>query len=199
MQDNYQIQARQARAYFLNYDQELLIRKHHLRADDTYLYLTFLGLPYRIERSTGCIFRFQNHKWAEAQSHGEVMTILDLVCDSSENRHLSGRLKGMQAFGHQFHQNLGEQNQDAFLFQTCPQKLKEGCEALGGVPFGSGDIAYSIPVFEDLSVVLQFWLGDEEFSPRLRYLWDENALQYLKYETMYFAVDALIARLKAFL
>ena len=102
----------------------------------------------------------------------------------------------MQDFGHQFHRELQEKNPDALFFDAHPDRLKAGCQALGGVPFPQGDIAYTIPIFEDLSVTLQFWQGDEEFSPRLRYLWDENALQYLKYETMYFAVDALIQKIK---
>ena len=42
--------------------------------------------------------------------------------------------------------------------------------------------------------MLQLWFGDEEFPPNLRILWDENALLYLRYETMYFAVDALLRR-----
>lgn len=50
-------------------------------------------------------------------------------------------------------------------------------------------------MFEDLSVWMQFWQGDEEFPARLRWLWDENALMYLKYETMYYAVELLEDRL----
>ena len=196
MQDNYQIQAQNAKQYFLHYDQEALIGKHRLKADRDFLYLTFFSQPYRICRKTGDLDCLQDGHWQERRSHGEVMTILDLLCDSREDRHLSGELQNMQAFGHQFHQNLGEQNPDARLFQNCPKNLHQGCLALRGVPFNAGDIAYSIPVFEDLQIVLQFWEGDEEFAPRLRFLWDKNALQYLKYETMYFAVDVLMGYLK---
>ena len=42
---------------------------------------------------------------------------------------------------------------------------------------------------------MQLWFGDEEFPANLRYLWDENALMYLKYETMYFAKALLLHRL----
>ena len=196
MQDNYLLQAAQARKIFLSYDQEALIRKHHLSWDDTYLYPVFLGDPYRIHRRTGALEFFHDGSWQDGNSHGEVMTLLDLICDSQEDRHLSGQLQNMQAFGHRFHQDLGEQDPRAWLFQDCPQKLKAACEALGGTSFPSGDIAYTIPLFEDLCITLQFWLGDEEFGPRLRFLWDENAMQYLKYETMYYAVDVLISRIK---
>lgn len=196
MQDNYQLQAKHAKECFLKYSQQELIENHHLKADETYLYTALFGVPYRINRSTGDMDCYKKDVWTDANSHGEVMTILDLLCDSQETRHPANRFKGMQAFGHQFHQNLGEQNPQAALFENCPEKLGKACSLLGGVPFESGDVAYTIPVFEDLKMVLQFWLGDEEFAPRLRFLWDENALQYLKYETMYYAVDVLISRIK---
>ena len=197
MQNNYMLQARQAKACFLTYDQDTLIQKHNLKADAAYLYLTFLGEPYRIHRTSGDTSFLRDGCWLDGNSHGEVMTILDLLCDSSPRRHLSGRLQNMQDFGHQFHRDLQEQNPDALFFDRCPEQLKKGCEALGGIPFQNGDIAYSLPVFEDLTVTLQFWQGDEEFAPRIRYLWDENALEYLKYETMYYAVGVLISKIKA--
>ena len=55
-------------------------------------------------------------------------------------------------------------------------------------------MAYSIPVFDDLRLLIQLWFGDEEFPAQLRWLWDENALMYLKYETMYYAVGVVQKR-----
>ena len=43
---------------------------------------------------------------------------------------------------------------------------------------------------------MQLWFPEEEFPAGLRLLWDENALQYIKYETMYFAKGILLQRLK---
>ena len=54
-----------------------------------------------------------------------------------------------------------------------------------------------MPFFEDLRIAVQFWHGDEEFSPRLRFLWDAAADQYLRYETMYYALGLLRTRLQA--
>ena len=42
----------------------------------------------------------------------------------------------------------------------------------------------------------QFWHGDDEFVPRLRVLWDANADQYLRYETMYYAISLIKSRLR---
>ena len=50
-------------------------------------------------------------------------------------------------------------------------------------------------LFDGLKIGILFWHGDEEFAPRLRWLWDANAGMYIRYETMYFAVGLLRKRL----
>ena len=65
------------------------------------------------------------------------------------------------------------------------------CEKMGGQRLSGADIGYAIELFDGLQIGIQFWHGDEEFLPRLRYLWDENARQYIRYETMYFAIGLL--------
>lgn len=196
--DNYKTQAEQAKAYFLKYDQAALIRKLGLRADGEYLYVEMLCKLHRIDRRTGDIQKREGTAWVAADSHGEVMTLLDLVCDSRENRWISGRWKQMQAFGLMFHQNLLEDAHDPFadMLQRNPEGLRRACEALGGIRMDCGDISYAIELFDGLRVWLQFWQGDEEFPTKIRWLWDENALMYLKYETMYFAVGLLRKRIR---
>ena len=126
------------------------------------------------------------------------MTLLDFVCDSREDRFVSGRFKNMADFGRAFHQNLlEERDPNAELFQSRAEDFRTACEALGGKPLPTGDIAYSIEVFDGLPLLVQLWFGDEEFPASLRFLWDENALMYLKYETMYYARELLLERLKA--
>lgn len=196
--DNYQIQAHQAKQYFLGYDQEVLIRKLGLPADERYLYVDMLCQLHRIDRRTGDIQKQEGEAWAAADSHAEVMTLLDLVCDSRDDRHISGRWKQMQAFGLMFHQNLLEDRVDDFarMLENDPQGAVRACKALEGVPMQGGDISYAVELFDGLRVWLQFWVGDEEFPARVRWLWDENALMYLKYETMYFAVGLLRRRIR---
>ena len=80
--------------------------------------------------------------------------------------------------------------------QTRPEAFRKACEALGGTSVSGADIAYSFPVFDGLPLALFFWEGDEEFTPRIRYFWDENALMYIRYETMYYAVHLLNDRLR---
>ena len=198
MADNYLTQAAQAKAYFLGYDQNKLIEKLDLQADNSYLYTTMLSVPYRIHRKTGDIDRLEGDIWVDAGTHSEVMTLLDLGCDSKEGRFLSGKLKNMADFGLMFHQSLLEGRDPwAQRFQDDLEGFRRACAALKGTPLPIGDAAYAIELFDGLCVVLQLWLGDEEFPPNLRFLWDENALMYLKYETMYYARGLLLQRLRA--
>ena len=67
---------------------------------------------------------------------------------------------------------------------------------LDGTPIAGADLGFSLPFFEDLCIAVQFWHGDDEFVPRLRVLWDANADQYLRYETMYYAIRLIKSRLR---
>lgn len=195
--DNYQIQAGQAKQRFLTYDQEQLIRKLNATADESYIFVSLLGDPYRLDRKTGDVQRYDDGRWVDGNSFAEVMTILDLVCDSRVDRYISGRWKSMGQFGMQFHQNLLEDERDkaADLFDADPESLHRACKAMGGRVIPGADISYAVELFDGLEIGIQFWHGDDEFYPRLRYLWDENALQYIRYETMYYAVGLLRQRL----
>lgn len=195
--NNYYLQTLQAKQRFLLYDQSALIRKLGLSADESYLYVNFLCKPYRIDRATGDLFRSVGQTWQPADTHSEVMTLLDFVCDSREDRFLTGRWKQMTSFGLMFHRELLE-GRDAtadWLSRDLPG-LHRACQHLGGTPMPTGDVSYAIELFDGLRIWLQFWQGDEEFPHQIRYLWDENALMYLKYETMYFAVNLLLRRLR---
>ena len=195
--DNYQIQAQQAKRRFLGYDQVRMIEKLRLKYDETYLYTVLFSSEHRISRSTGHISRLEDGRWVSADSHAEVLTLLDLVCDSRADRHPAFRWRSMADFGLRFHQDLSDTGADrrALAFQRDPEGLRRALETLGGRPIPQGDVAYAVKIFEDLELAVQFWDGDEDFPPKIRYLWDENALMYLKYETMYYAVGLLLRRI----
>ena len=196
--DNYAMQAEKAKESFLHYDQEALIRKFRLRADENYLYPVMLSDTYRLSRITGDLSRYAGDTWVDANSHGEVMTLLDLLCDSRDDRFLTGRWKTMQAFGNQFHRNLLEQPRDvtAEWFARNMDRFALACRSLGGTPVPMGDMGFGIELFDGLKIAVALWQADEDFPAALRYYWDENALMYIRYETMYFAVGLLNRRLK---
>ena len=195
--DNYRLQVEGAKRYFLRYDQEKLIRKLNLTSNEDYLYTEMLRKSYRIHRRTGQVYRLED-SWTETNDHGEVMTLLDLVCDSRQDRFPTGRWQNMVNFGALFHRSLAEDRSDplAEAIQADQAAFRRACEALGGTPGPGGDISYALPFFDKLRLAIQFWEGDEEFSPRIRWLWDENALMYLKYETMWFAIGMLRSRIR---
>lgn len=196
LMDNYAIQAGQAKKRFLTYDQEKLITRFRLEYDAQYLYFTMLGEPYRLNRKSGDLERKQG-VWLDGNSFEEVMTALDILCDARDDRSLAGRWKPMQDFGHQFHSKLLEQGRDplAQRFQSAPEQMLTRCAALGGEPMPGGDIAMSFPLMDDLRIGVRFWFEDEDFPPSVWWYWDENVDRYIRYETMYYAVNLLRGRL----
>lgn len=195
--DNYLLQAQQAKQHFLTYDQMRLARKLRAAYDGNFIYVNLLCQPYRIHRATGDIEKQVGDAWTDGNRYEEVMTLLDLVCDSREDRFLTGRWQNMEAFGHMFHRSLLEEARDptAERYDRDPEGLERALQALNGRKIPGGDIGCAVELFDGLEIGLQFWRGDEEFAPRLRYLWDENANMYLRYETMYFATSLLRRRI----
>lgn len=198
--NNYQIQAQQAKNRFLTYDQRALIAKFRLQADEDYLYAKMLCKLYRISRTTGDLEFEDDGIWRDGNTHEEVMTMLDLLCDSREDRHLSGTWRNMQSFGLQFHRTLLEEIHDptADWIQAHPMQLETALCRLNAEALPGGDKGFALTFFENLRIGVLFWAGDEEFLPRLRFLWDENTGMYIRYETMYFAVELLRRRLREY-
>lgn len=197
-ESNYEIQARQAKKRFLTWDMEALAEKFHLQRDETYLYLRFACCPYRISRKTGDVSRLADGVWVDGNRFEEVMTLLDLLCDSQPGRYLALRWKSMEAFGNHVHRTLLEEAADpaAVYFGEHVEEFRRACQALGGQKLPQGDAAYAFDLFDGLPMAVQLWLGDEEFPTQLRILWDENAKMYLKYETMYYAKDLMLGRIR---
>lgn len=196
--DNYAIQAAQAKKLFLTYDQQELIRRCRLSFDEDFFYITFLSDLYRICRRTGDMQRQQDGAWVDGNSFGEVMTILDWLCDSRPDRWITGRWANPVSQGHYFHSGLQEREKDgdADHFSAHPEVFRAACLALGGREMPGGDVGYAIELVDGLSIYVQLWHGDEEFASRLRFLWDENATMYLRYETTWYALPLLIRRIR---
>ena len=190
MADNYQLSRDRAQTYFLNFDQHAMVDAWNLCHDEQYLYPDFLGRPYRICRKTGSVFR------PDGQEAGfeEALSIFDLLCHESPCKTLSGcfapvnSLKGRPPIGvgTNFHSEIAsrfDQNQEIF---------RAACLALGGTPMSLGDLSFSFPVFGELTVRLKFYGSDEDFPASVVLLWDENMLQYVYYETVFYIAGFLL-------
>lgn len=80
---NYDLQVDTARKIFMEYDQELLIRKFQLQADEQWIFLQYLNTPCRISRRDGRVEeKLHGCGFSECRSYDTVMTIYDLLCYS---------------------------------------------------------------------------------------------------------------------
>ena len=195
--DNYKIQMEKAKKLFLTYDQQELIKRCRLTFDADFFYFRFLASAYRLQRHTGDLQWLCNGQWTNGNSFGEVMTVLDWLCDSRSDRYTTGRWVNMVSQGHSFHAQLQEEGEDPYAkrFDAVPEAFAAACEALGGIPGPGGDVSYSMELLDDLRVLVQLWHGDEEFAPRVRLLWDENTTRYIRYETTWYAAPLLLRKI----
>ena len=86
---------------------------------------------------------------------------------------------------------------DPLRFPGYPEKLKKACLALGGIELPMGELSFQVPLFDFLPVMVQFWSSDDEFPAVFKLMWDENVLQFLRFETVCYAARFLVNRLQA--
>jgi len=192
--NNYDRAARQAERLFLGYDQEALIRAFSLSADGSYLYVRFVARPYRIDRRSGAVERGPD--WSRA-GFEEVLSIFDALCHSGRPPAphgawvLTGSLHGAASGPSTF-----DESQTAARLARAIGLLPEVCRALDGTEAGGGDFACEIPVIAGFSALFRLWLPDDEFPAQVQFLWSENALAFLHYETIFYVQIHLMRRLE---
>ena len=200
---NYDQQVDIGRRIFLKYDQPRLIRKFGLRADEGWIYLTYLHTPCRISREDGRIEEQLQEGWQECRNFGTVMTIYDLLCYHQGNTPpaLFHSWCTVGSFVVTGVTNTGTFTKKyAAVFDGRVEELKAACTKLGGTlerSMAGADVTCRIPVTPYFPVLLQFWEGDEEFPPKLQLMWDRNAMAFLHFETTFYLQGDLLERLKA--
>lgn len=200
--DNYDHQVDIGKRIFLKYDQERLIRKFRLEADERHIYLNYMNTPCRISRKDGGIEESINGAWKECRSFSTVMTIYDLLCyhQGETAPELAGQWCAVGTFV-----VTGVTETDTFtkkyaaIFDGRTEELRTACESLSGslqTRMAGADVTCRVPVTPFFPVLLQFWEGDEEFPPKLMILWDRNADKFLHFETTFYLQGDLLERLK---
>lgn len=201
--DNYDHQVDVARHIFLEHDQQRLIRKYGLKADDNHLYLTYLNTPCRICRKTGALEEHLENTWRECRNFSTVMTVYDLLCHHKGDALPPPALQWCTVGSFVI---AGVTETEKFTkkyakrFEGRLDALKAACQKLGGTiqpRMAGADVTCLFPVTHFFSVLLQFWDGDDEFPPKLLLLWDRNADRYLHFETTFYLQGDLLERLKA--
>ena len=197
---NYEITKRRVQKDFLKYDQEKMMQKFSLKADENYLYITFIGHSYRICRKSGYL------EWSEDNfvtcvegDFNEALTIYDLLCDSKENCHAANDFINLNSLStlQSSSKKLGDglfHGEDK-IFDHKDRLFGKVCEKLGGIKAGKGDVAYELPLFDFLPCRIQFWNSDDEFDAQLQIFVDKNVLKFIRYETVWYAVSHLMKRL----
>ena len=201
MASNYEITQRRMESAFVGYDQDAMIRKFQLRHDTQYLYLRFLRRDYRIDRFSGAVeWSDDGFTTANAAGFNEAMTFYDLLCNAKENCRIAGSFVNMKSLsaimGSSDTVGSGFYDRTAQLFDNRDEALSRACRLLGGVETGRGDVAYQIPLFDFLPVVFQFWNSDEEFPATIELFWDKNILDFMHYETVWYAASHLLERIR---
>ena len=199
---NYDLQVDIAKEIFLEYDQALIIRKFHLEANEQYIYLTYLNTPCRINRESGGIEEQIGGQWRECRDFSTVMTIYDLLC--YHKGEIAPTLFEQWCTVGTFvvtgvTKTEGFTRKYAKLFDDHLDTLKVACEKLGGVllaPMAGAELTCRFQVTDFFPVLLQFWAGDDEFSPKLLMLWDRNADSFMHFETTFYLQGDLLERLR---
>lgn len=199
---NYDLQVDTGKKLFLEYEQETLIRKFQLQADELWIYIRYLNTPYRINRKDGSVEELTQDAWKACRTYTTVMTIYDLLC-FHQGKNLPALLGQWCAVG--TFVVTGVQDAGAFtkkyaqLFSGHIARLKAACEAMGGILLPSmagADVTCQFPATPFFPVLLQFWEGDEEFPAKLALMWDRNTDQFLHFETTFYLQGDLLERLK---
>ena len=191
---NYDQMRDQMRGEFLKYHVEPMVKQYGLIQDETDIYIIFVGRQYRVSKVTGRVDRQEEGTWPQAD-FSESMTIYDVLCYAKEDAFLTHEyvpVSGLKGIVQSATPGMKTFRQRAKGFAGRGLELERACQALGGTPFPVGEVAYVLPLFEFLPVVIQFWDADEEFEAELVLKWDRNIQDFMHFETTFYAAGCLL-------
>lgn len=182
-QSNYDQVIENWRLKFLEMDQEELIRKFQLEADEEFLYIIYFSKRFRIDRKNG--FITENGK---SPGFDTVMNIYNTFYYSAAHPVASGNLvafrqvKRVYPFEAAYRRTIISRLQELFSGKT--EELRKACEALGGTLLPQGDVGYVLPVFPFLNIAVLFWDKDEEFEAQANMLFDSEITEFMHEENV---------------
>ena len=200
MASNYEKMAAGARAYFLKMDQAAMIARWDLEHDADRLSVRYFGERMAVDQHTGALIPLEGAGvYRSPDGVNETMALFDLLAYPEGRPRAAGRWASISALGGIIgagHDRTLSHEATAAKFSGRTDALRAACARLGGVPLGKSDVGYAIPVFADFGIWFQFWEGDDEFPANIKYLFDENALQFMHYETLWYVMNSLADRLE---
>ena len=182
-QSNYDQVIENWRLKFLEMDQEELIRKFQLEADEEFLYIIYFSKRFRIDRKNGFITE-------DGKSPGfdTVMNIYNTFYYSAAHPVASGNLvafrqvKRVYPFEAAYRRTIIFRLHELFAGKT--EELRKACEVLGGTLLPQGDVGYVLPVFPFLNIAVLFWDKDEEFEAQANMLFDSEITEFMHEENV---------------
>lgn len=216
---NHEITKHRVMSGIASYDVPKAIRQFGLLSDMRYLYVDFMTRHYRIDLKSGSTEWSEDRLFGAAKSvfvheadFNEVLSIFDILFYSKEDASLCGEYTVMQNLS-RVQTTASYAGKGAFhkyeeFWDPQPEKLAAACERLGGVPGGKGDVSYKIPVFQwtvpaqkttavqQIDMIMRFWQSDEDFPASLQFLFDQNLLQFMHYETVWYVVSHFFSLLE---
>ena len=196
---NYEIMKKQMSSEFVKYDQEKMIRKFGLKADENYIYIRFVERDYRINRTNGKVTWSSDGFMTETEGdYNEAMTIYDVLCNSRDDctaaytyspvTMLKNTVKSTGVGG-----NFFQKTADRCAGKL--QQLEKVLYRIGKKAEFKGDVAAYINAFDFLPIVVQFWDADDEFSAVLKFMVDENIQDFMHFETVMFMLSHVANRI----
>ena len=142
--------------------------------------------------------------WSEAQFN-EAMTIYDLLGYAQPTCHANKTMVNMKSLHTKKASTAPRPSsiyaaQEARLAAYEAQQsgiLAQAAQAIGGAALNKADASAQFTVINDLTMQIQLWLPDEDFPASLQFFWDENVLQYMHYETVWYANGFILEELEA--
>lgn len=197
--NNYLIQRERAKEYFLKFDQETIIEKYKLKWDAIYMYVDFFGASYRIRREDGQVERGEDgFSRAEEAGFSEVLSIFDFLCHGDRPFLPSGVWAPVNSLKNRprtIGVGTGTYEEYAKAFDEREGEFHRACEHMGASAIALGDIGYEFPVFGEMRVRMKFYRADEEFPAQAVFLWDQDTLLYVYYETVFYMMGFLCERI----
>lgn len=184
---------------FVRYDQEAMIRKFRLRHTPEHIFINLVGETYRVDRLTGRVELCSSGAACTHAGFNESMTIFDVLCCSKPGCQLDGSyltVTSLPGISNISAPGSGTYAGTARLFAGDCDGLRRACQRLDGTPQDIGDVSYLIPLFDFMPVMLQFWDADDEFDAVLKIMWDRNTLDFMHFETTFYAAAHLLKRLE---
>ena len=193
---NYAIMAEEARKRFASMDMQEITQRTGSPEESGAFRISFLGREYAVCSGNGIVTEADG----TPADYSISMILYDLLGYSAEGARPSGEYTQVQNLANVVsaskYAGRGMFDRRVKRMDGRDRQLKAACEALGGTPWGKGDVSYVIPLYRDLRFVFSFWDSDDEFAASASVFFDTNSLQYMHYETLWYCMGHIFSRIE---